>query len=254
MGTMQSAGRTALAVSAAWLGLSCAGAAAAAQAGNGLPAATSSVQCNAANQPYTNDPADCTQGGSHAIIAAEPYVNLFAHAASNGGLAGNAFATLTYSFEVTGGTAGDIVPISIETNLFTQASYPNYAFAEIYTDGSGADAAGAMVCTDNSCPMGSAFDGTLNLDSVSGAVRTLTLYIGAEEGFGTQALGDSVARADPFIGVDPIGLNQETYSIEVSPGVANGLPGVPEPASWALMILGFGLAGAGLRGCRRAVA
>ncbi|THD50568.1 MAG: PEP-CTERM sorting domain-containing protein [Phenylobacterium sp.] len=150
---------------------------------------------------------------------------------------------------MTGGAAGDIVPISIATNLFTSANYPNSAFAEIYTDGSGEDAASASVCTDGSCPLGSAFDGALHLLSASGAVRTLTIFIGAEEGYLTT--GDAVASADPFIGVDPIGLNPDIYSIQLSDGISNALPGgVPEPGAWTLMLLGFGGLGAALRASR----
>ncbi|WP_372786345.1 PEPxxWA-CTERM sorting domain-containing protein [Phenylobacterium sp.] len=71
-------------------------------------------------------------------------------------------------------------------------------------------------------------------------------------------------------GVLQISLSNETFNtgfLSFTPGQHNGadvyatfklvhdsLPGVPEPASWALMIGGFGMAGAALRRRRQAVA
>lgn len=53
---------------------------------------------------------------------------------------------------------------------------------------------------------------------------------------------------------DLYGLAYDDFSFDLS-GNGGGTPGgVPEPASWALMILGFGLAGAALRQRRAAIA
>jgi hypothetical protein len=74
-----------------------------------------------------------------------------------------------------------------------------------------------------------------------------------------EALGDGAgsctAIADPHVGFDQGAFDKlmgaktfnlaDYYEIVTSSGLAGG--GVPEPASWALMIAGFGLAGAALR-------
>ncbi|HEY0436844.1 MAG TPA: hypothetical protein VGC92_09400 [Phenylobacterium sp.] len=212
-----------------------------------LPAASSSADCNHANSPYVSGSLSCTDAGARATISpGNPFVFMEAHAGNGDGSPENAFATLSYSFEVTGGSAGDIVPVGLAVSLFTSGAYPNYAFAEVYTDGSGAFATGAMVCTDGSCPQGAAFDGTLHFSSASGQVRRLTIYIGAEEGFATT--GDAYARADPqfFINL-PTG---NPYDILLSPGVSNGAPGsggAPEPGVWALMLVGFASVGVMVR-------
>ena len=56
---------------------------------------------------------------------------------------------------------------------------------------------------------------------------------------------NSYAFADPIISfVGP----HDGYSLVFSPGIGNGAgPGVPEPATWAMMVVGFGALGAVLR-------
>jgi hypothetical protein len=62
----------------------------------------------------------------------------------------------------------------------------------------------------------------------------------------TFTRGPSLFGRDPFFGLDGV---DATLTPAASP-----TPGVPEPASWALMIAGFGLAGAMLRRRRPATA
>ncbi len=66
--------------------------------------------------------------------------------------------------------------------------------------------------------------------------------------------GSAFASADPFIFVEPTDSSADLYSIRLSDGVANGVAapqGVPEPSSWAMLLLGFaGIALAGGRGGR----
>ena len=68
---------------------------------------------------------------------------------------------------------------------------------------------------------------------------------------GINGVGTAFAFADPVIGLnEDIGLDKANYTILLSPGIANAsapIAGVPEPASWALMIGGLSLAGAALR-------
>jgi len=81
----------------------------------------------------------------------------------------NAYATLSLatSFSVVGGTVGDLVPLDISTVLSSSANYPNYASAEIYTDGSGSSSAFEHAS--------SSFNGTLHLLSTSGSARQVTI-------------------------------------------------------------------------------
>lgn len=73
----------------------------------------------------------------------------------------------------------------------------------------------------------------------------------------------SYGSADPYFSIDPDFLSGNPgYSLQFSAGIGNepspwmidGPGGVPEPASWMLMIGGFGLAGVALRRRRRASA
>ena len=65
--------------------------------------------------------------------------------------------------------------------------------------------------------------------------------------------GDSAfASIDPLITIDPSTPDAGLYQIYISPAYLNGVApeatgGVPEPAAWTLMLLGFGGVGAGLR-------
>ena len=68
--------------------------------------------------------------------------------------------------------------------------------------------------------------------------------------------GKAFASIDPAIFVDPNFIDTSLYSVELSPGVGNGLPGtaspVPEPAAWSMLLMGFaGLASVGYRKAKK---
>jgi hypothetical protein len=69
-----------------------------------------------------------------------------------------------------------------------------------------------------------------------------------------MAANGGTASVDPLIYIDPGFAGASDYSIELSPGVANALPGVPEPAAWTMMLTGFGLLGLAARRRRAALA
>ena len=60
-------------------------------------------------------------------------------------------------------------------------------------------------------------------------------------------LGPSQASAliDPQFSIDKSFPNANLYSIVLSPGIGNG--GVPEPSTWAMMLLGVASLGGALR-------
>ncbi len=89
--------------------------------------------------------------------------------------------------------------------------------------------------------------GGLSRYTVSGTLQ-LSAHVTA---FGNAGLISSGrAYVDPLIQIDSAfaaDVGATDTSIELSPGVANASappPGVPEPASWAMLIAGFGLTGA----------
>jgi hypothetical protein len=61
------------------------------------------------------------------------------------------------------------------------------------------------------------------------------------------------ARVDPYFAIDPSVADASLYSFAYSPGVTplSAPPSVPEPAGWALMLVGIGGIGPALLGFRR---
>jgi hypothetical protein len=77
---------------------------------------------------------------------------------------------------------------------------------------------------------------------------TLSAYAQADaydDGGSTVDGAFMAAWVDPYFTIDPDSANADLYQIALSPGVGNepfaGLPslGVPEPSTWAMMLLGF---------------
>jgi hypothetical protein len=206
-----------------------------------LPAAVGSVLCNS-NNPVTSvtDPSACElEGGlASASVMTAPSVHVVSHAGAAAGIASfNAFGSLQYSFEVIGGSAGDHVPLLIAATLDSSADPHTFGSAQIAATTS-LTSARAAVCTDGTCPLGTSFSGTLDIEAVSGQVGTMELFTQASNTFLLGGTAD--ASADPFIFVDPSFPGASTYSVLVSDGVGNGLTAVPEPAGFVL--LGIGLA------------
>jgi PEP-CTERM motif len=66
--------------------------------------------------------------------------------------------------------------------------------------------------------------------------------------------GSAFASADPRIFVEPTDPNADLYSIRVSDGIANAVApptGVPEPSTWAMLLLGLAGLGTAARGNRK---
>ena len=226
-----------------------------------LPASSADIACNLLGGGSDHGPVSCTGDGDSGLITYSPDASLFATATGEGLVdSSGVFGTLNYSLEVTGGTPGDIVPIDIDTVLQAIPISIGYAFSEIIVTADDSDS--VTICTEL-CGPGSGvtgFTGTLQVNAVSGAVYLNAVHlevdvIGALGG--TSDFDGGTASVDPHIYVDPGFANAGDYSILLSDGIGNEVVaagGVPEPATWALTLLGvFGL-GAALRGRHRALA
>ena len=177
-------------------------------------------------------------------------------------------ASVSYTFTINGPTPL-LVPVIILGGGTLSASnsgngQDSSAFVEVDAD------LGNFYSFDRQCSAfaqatcGSfAYGTTFNLMSGVETTGDLKIFILSGDGGGLGNPPDvgsiSVSGSiDPMFTIDPgFAAAHPGYSISFSDGVTNGtLPpvgGVPEPAQWALMLLGFGLAGAAIRR-RRAIA
>src|SRR5262249_25578822 len=139
-----------------------------------------------------------------------PFVSLTAQAASppNSGVIHGAAASavVTYSFEVIGGSPGDIVPLLIATNLSSLGSDSTHGigFPGLSVHPAPAGDSFVAVCSNATCgTTASSFSGNLSTRARSGDIaNTLTLQVQASTGDSLIAQSAS-ASADPFIFVDP---------------------------------------------------
>lgn len=203
-----------------------------------LPPPSSVVTCS--NGTLITDPSGCVNGGAASSLTLLPFVNetVKASAAPGPSNGAGAFANITYSFEVVGGTPGQLVPLIIATNLSGTATSVSHAdgFASLTVQTSQGF---AQVCVDTSgrCGGVSQFSGTLTTSAFSGELGD-TVVLEAEASAGDSLLFESAsASADPFIFVDPSFAGANQFTIVVSSGVGNALPtaAVPEPGSLALL-------------------
>ena len=205
--------------------------------GDVLPPVSTVVTCS--NGVLIEDPSSCVNGGASASLTLLPFVSESVQAsAAPGPLNGaGALANITYSFEVFGGTPGELVPLIIATNLSAAATSVSHAdgFASITVETSQGL---SQVCVDTGVKCGGVtqFSGTLTAGTLSGEVDTLVIEAEANAG-DSPSFESASASADPFIFVDPSFDGANQLSIVVSPGVGNALPtpAVPEPGSIALL-------------------
>jgi hypothetical protein len=139
--------------------------------------------------------------------------------------------------------------------------FENYSFT-----GAGISGSGQLTLDD----LGGTFDsitaitGMQTVGAATEAITGLSLYAGADNRFFTASphvdfAGYSFSTStlgDFNIFLDPSGTMQLSSHVDSGGNASSGVPirlsftsvgGVPEPASWALMILGFGGVGATLR-------
>jgi hypothetical protein len=164
-------------------------------------------------------------------------------------------ATLTYYVSVNG-AANTLAPLNVVSHgsLFSTPGV-NDAFSIINLSVNGTTIGALESVSGVSSVAGQSFGISAGFDP-NGFVMQDTLQVGANQAIKvimtveTAAGGnanDAVNSASAFL--DPFFSTSADYTISVSPGVANVASGVPEPATWAMMILGF--AGVGFMAYRR---
>jgi len=223
-----------------------------------VPAATSNALCGVYGSPNIVDPVSCVTSNDRAQIVFAPTPALSASGDFPGGFApvnAGANAQLSYSFSVLGGTAGDRVHLDAAVLLHwaTDGNSNDYAFSRVIVT-TGLGEVTANICTFN-CGAGTGvtdFNGTLHVDAVSGAINTVYMDVYANAAGGPNPSYSHV-RADPVLSIDPLTSNAGAYRLVFSDGIGNSVATVPEPANWALMLVGIGALGFAF-GRRRKVA
>jgi len=160
-------------------------------------------------------------------------------------------------FDVSAGGAGD----SIEGSLFVSGTAPSFFFFRFFDNSLGGFSV-EQNPFDVTGTLGSTIDAVLtspvfHVDLNGPTLLELRLQSGASTGGNASAFshfGNSFAFAStPFILPDGVTVNAGDYLVNnrfidpLAPG------GVPEPASWATMLLGFGLIGLAVRRRHRVV-
>ncbi len=215
-----------------------------------LPPATSDVLCGTDGGNIAA-PFACSSTYDRALVSLDPAPSLWASGDFPGSLArvqAGANARLSYSFAVLGGQAGDHVHLDITALLHwaTQGSINAYAFTRVIVTTNLGEVT-ANICS-YACGAGTGvtdFYGDLHVDALSGAINTVAMDVYATAAF-SQDVNSASAYADPRISIDPLTANAGLYTLAFSDGIGNSVgqvPGVPEPAPWALMLAGLGCGG-----------
>jgi hypothetical protein len=220
-----------------------------------------------------------------ASISGAPVVFLTAGGDASAGGTATAYASIFYFITVNGPTSFiDYVPIDFVANLAT-SEFASLAYTgadgdpraiadagfslggDIYSTGPtsfesracnaacqwGNFAQGAYVGGYGDPSLTYAISGVAGLQIGRTGVVSETVSIDAVVGSSSYFAGQSAnasASADPYFFIDPAFLlDHPGFSLTISPGVENNPldGGVPEPASWALMLTGVGALGIALR-------
>jgi hypothetical protein len=219
-----------------------------------LPAGSGFVQCSTTSGLITGT--SCNGGTDSGLVTFSPDAGVSGSAFGLGLVdEANVFGVLNYSFEVTGGTPGTVVPVDIETTLQAIPNSIGLVFSEIKL---AANTTASFVICNSACGAGTGetnFSGVLEVEALSDTAYVTTgpsfnqgVHLEVEAGGARGAsFNGGMVSADPHLFVDPSFPDAAEYSILLSPNVGNAVPTIPEPGTWVLMGVGF----VGLAGLRR---
>ncbi len=169
---------------------------------------------------------------------------------------GYAAANVTYQWSVTGPVDDVSVPVLVSISGYIKTTYtpiPHETDPSVYAQSH----VGVNTTTDDltrdisvgNSNAENSFDVTKSLLALSGRVNQVTILSEAiAVGYLDGGTATAYAVADPTFQVDPSFLAANPgYNLEFSDGIGNRVGGVTEPATWAMLLGGFGLTGAALR-------
>jgi hypothetical protein len=175
---------------------------------------------------------------------------------TSNGCAGGSYGVgsqVVYHIEVIGGAAGVYVPYYFDTaggiTATGQFGTGNATVSLIAPGGIGLTGFTAQTILEEDGTVacsGGCVNSTQHISLLSYTQYTVEVTAGA--GAFTNSAASVQAWADPFIFIDPTFANGNQFSLLISDGVGN-TPAVPEPSTWAMMLLGF--AGIGFMAYRR---
>ena len=187
-----------------------------------------------------------TDGGAH--------VTQVATGPSSAGVVGQAFGN--FVLNNISGTQSGIRPDLLQSNSINTTSKAGGGTLDVYISATDLDSATSAFGFISSM--------TLNALTFAGSVTGSTFANADNSVFGENtalashffgATGTSVtANAGPFSFTSPYSITEQYHIVATTAGSANStidVSSVPEPATWGLMILGFGGIGAMVRSRRR---
>lgn len=167
---------------------------------------------------------------------------------TNGGCAGGgygAIAILDYHIYVSG-PAGVLVPYNFDTagGITSTGLFP-FGFSRVAliapggTGLAGFDVSTTLNNVNIYCGTNGCVNGTQHVSLRSNTEYTVEVY--ASAGAGTNFDTSVIAWADPYIYIDPSFVGGDQFSLLISDGIGNAPIsfGVPEPATSAILLLGF---------------
>jgi hypothetical protein len=164
--------------------------------------------------------------------------------------------TQSYSFEVLGphGTVSVQVDASGHASISSVAAgsfgEDNEAQASFSVGHIVSDTADILFGSQIGVPTSRQFTETGTYTFATNTIYTVTLsglihsLVSGNDGGGTETLSASIDPQFYIVSSDP-----SAYTLEFSSGIGNSVGGVPEPSTWAMMLLGF--AGIGFMAYRR---
>jgi hypothetical protein len=197
-----------------------------------------------------------SEAGAQAFVSNDPSVEITAELSGNFNVV--ASATETYYVKVIGPTGqpatldilGKVTVSDMATGPIT-AGFAGYTFV-----GPGANA-GNGVFINGSAPATTSLDGTLSAQGQGLYALTLSANVTLNLGIPTCCVvtpGVVSAGVDPILAIDPDMPDADAFSLQFSTGFGPAGSAVPEPSTWAMMLLGFaGLGYVGYRTSRKAV-